>query len=299
MKLVYFRDRVPNFGDELNTYVWPALLPAGFLDEDESELFIGIGSILGDHLPREAQKFVVGSGHAGYRGIPDMNDGTWQVLFVRGPRTAELLGLPAETAICDSAVLLRAMDGLPAPADNIGVAFMPHYQSLERGLWAEACRLAGITLIDPTGPVETVLARLRGARLLITEAMHGAIVADALRVPWVAARPLFWGHHRKWLDWSEAVGVDLRFHPLRPTTLVELYVLRTGRGGNEGRALAVSRSPLAALPNRALTHRAARNLAALAREAPQQSADAKIAEVTERAMAALDRLIRRRVGAAV
>ena len=297
MKLVYFRDRVPNFGDELNTYVWPALLPAGFLDEDENELFIGIGSILGDHLPRQAQKFVMGSGHAGYSGIPDMNDGTWQVQFVRGSRTAEMLSLPAKTAICDSAVLLRAMEGLPAPADDIGVAFMPHYQSLERGLWAEACRLAGITLIDPTGPVEIVLARLRGARLLITEAMHGAIVADALRVPWVAARPLFWGHHRKWLDWSEAVGVDLRFHALRPSTLVELYVRATGRGGNEGRALAVSRSPLAALPNRALTHLAAGNLETLARQTPQQSSDARIAEVTERAMAALDRLIRRRASA--
>jgi succinoglycan biosynthesis protein ExoV len=297
MKLVYFRDRVPNFGDELNTYVWPALLPPGFLDDDESELFVGIGSILGDHLPRQARKFVVGSGHAGYRGIPDMDDGTWQVLFVRGPRTAELLGLPAEAAICDSAVLLRAMDRLPAPADNIGIAFMPHYQSLERGLWVEACRLAGITLIDPTGPVETVLARLRGARLLITEAMHGAIVADALRVPWVAARPLFWGHHRKWLDWSEAVGVDLSFHALRPTTLIELYVLLTGRGGNEGRALAISRSRLSALPNRVLTHMAASNLQALARQPPQQSPDARIAEVTERAMGALDSLIRRRVNA--
>jgi succinoglycan biosynthesis protein ExoV len=297
MKLVYFRDRVPNFGDELNTYIWPALLPAGFLDEDESELFIGIGSILGTHLPRGARKFVVGSGHAGYSGIPDMNDGTWRVQFVRGPRTARMLGLPAETAICDSAVLLRAMDRLPPPAGNIGTAFMPHYQSLERGLWAEACRLAGIRLIDPTGPVETVLAELRGTRLLITEAMHGAIVADALRVPWIAARPLFWGHHRKWLDWSEAVGVDLRFHALRPTTLLELYVLGTGRGGNAGRALAVSRSRLAALPNQALTHLAARHLQNLACEAPQQSADARIAEVTEHAMAALHRLIRARVNA--
>jgi succinoglycan biosynthesis protein ExoV len=297
MKLVYFRDRVPNFGDELNTYIWPALLPAGFLDEDESELFIGIGSILGDHLPRAARKFVVGSGHGGYTGIPDMNDGSWRVQFVRGPRTAEMLGLPAETAICDSAVLLRAMERLPPPAGNIGTAFMPHFQSLERGLWAEACRLAGVTLIDPTAPVETVLAQLQGARLLITEAMHGAIVADALRVPWIAARPLFWGHHRKWLDWSQAVGVDLRFHALRPTTLLELYVLRTGRGGNSGRALAVSRSRFAALPNRTLTHLAARNLEALTREAPQQSADPRIAEVTARAEAALDRLIRSRANA--
>jgi len=297
MKLVYFRDSVPNFGDELNTYVWPALLPAGFLDDDESELFIGIGSIIGDHLPLKARKFVVGSGHAGYRGIPDIADGSWEVQFVRGPRTAALLGLPPEAAICDSAVLLRAMPSLPDPARGVGIGFMPHYDSLARGLWPEACRLAGITLIDPTAPVEQVLAQIRGAQLLITEAMHGAIVADALRVPWVAAQPLFRGHHMKWLDWSEAVGVDLHFHVLQPTSLLELYVMRTGRGGNEGRASAISRSPFAALPNRLLTHRAAANLRALARATPQQSPDAVIAEVTERAVAAVERLVRNRIKA--
>src|SRR6185312_10328207 len=216
--------------------------------------------------------------------------------FLRGPNTARTLKVDPKLSICDSAVLLRAMD-LPPPEHSTGIAFMPHYESLERGDWAEACRLAGMTLIDATEPVGKVLSQIQGARLLITEAMHGAIVADALRTPWIAARPLFWGHHRKWLDWSEAVGVDLRFHALRPSTLVELYVRATGRGGNEGRALAVSRSPLAALPNRALTHLAAGNLETLARQTPQQSSDARIAEVTERAMAARDRLIRRRASA--
>jgi succinoglycan biosynthesis protein ExoV len=93
------------------------------------------------------------------------------------------------------------------------------------------------------------------------------------------------------------VGVDLRFHPLRPTTLVELYVLLTGRGGNRGRALALSRSPVAALPNLVLTHLAAHNLQTLARQTPQLSSDKRIADVTERALAALDRLLRSRANA--
>ena len=71
MKLVFFRGKVPNFGDELNLYVWPALLPAGFLDEDEDELFVGIGSIIGDHLPAHARKYVMARAqyrqHAGDR----------------------------------------------------------------------------------------------------------------------------------------------------------------------------------------------------------------------------------------
>src|SRR5690606_9365510 len=128
MKLTYFKGRVPNFGDELNTYLWPRLLPPGFLDEDDNELFLGIGSILWEHHPKEARKYVLGSGYGGYAPAPDVHDGTWNVIFVRGPRTAARLGLPSSKGICDSAILLRKID-LPPAAEDVGVAFMPHYHS--------------------------------------------------------------------------------------------------------------------------------------------------------------------------
>ncbi|WP_375450191.1 polysaccharide pyruvyl transferase family protein [uncultured Devosia sp.] len=290
MKLVFFRGKVPNFGDELNLHVWPQLLPPGFLDEDAAELFVGIGSIIGTHLPPQARKFVMGSGYAGYMGLPDVHDGTWDIRFVRGPRTADLLKLSPDLAICDSAVLLRAMDPSPK-AQDVDIAFMPHYESLERGLWAEACALAGIKLIDATDPVETVLAQIGGARLLITEAMHGAIVADALRTPWVAARPIFWGHHMKWLDWSEALAIDLRMHRLAPSNLLELYVGTTGRGGARGKIGKLTRSPVARIPNTILTHLAARHLQKLAKMEPQLSSDSRIAQVTERAQEAVQAFV--------
>jgi succinoglycan biosynthesis protein ExoV len=294
MKLVFFRGKVPNFGDELNLHVWPALLPNGFLDEDESELFVGIGSIIGTQLDPTARKFVMGSGYAGYMGLPDVHDGTWDIRFVRGPQTAKKLAISPDLAICDSAVLLRAMD-LPAPATNVGVAFMPHYESLERGNWAEACRLAGITLIDATEPVDKVLSQLRGAKLLITEAMHGAIVADALRTPWIGARPIYGGHHMKWLDWAGALDIDLRMNQLKPTSLLEYYIGRTGRGSGHGKVGRLSRSPLAAIPNSMLTHSAARHLQTMATLEPQLSPDSKIAEATERAEAAVSRFVQSRV----
>ena len=294
MKLVFFRGKVPNFGDELNLHVWPALLPAGFLDDDDSELFVGIGSIIGNHLPQTSRKFVMGSGYAGYMGLPDVHDGSWDIRFVRGPNTARTLAIDPNLSICDSAILLRAMH-LPAPDASAGIAFMPHYESLERGDWAEACRLAGITLIDATAPVETVLSQIRGARLLITEAMHGAIVADALRTPWIGARPIYGGHHGKWLDWAGALGLDVRLNPLKPTSLLEFYIGRTGRGGSLGKVGRFSASPLAALPNRALTAAAARHLSAMARLEPQLSSDARIAEVTERAQEAVDTFVRSRL----
>ena len=297
MKLVFFRGNVPNFGDELNLHVWPALLPAGFLDDDEDELFVGIGSIIGDHLPARSRKFVMGSGYAGYMGLPDVHDGSWDIRFVRGPNTAKILGIDAGLSICDSAILLRAMD-LPAPDDSVGIAFMPHYESLERGNWAEACHLAGITLIDATEPVEKVLSQIRGARLLITEAMHGAIVADALRTPWIGARPIYGGHHKKWLDWAGALGIDVRLNVLKPSSVLEYYIGKTGRGGSLGKVGRLSASPLAAIPNRMLTDQAAQHLESMARLDPQLSGDLVIRRVTERAQSAVDSFVRSRVAAA-
>lgn len=294
MKLTFFRGKAPNFGDELNPYMWPRLLPQGFLDEHEDELFVGIGSILLDTMPAAPLKHVMGSGYAGYTAPPPIHDGSWNVVFVRGPRTAAELGLPREAAISDSAILLRALE-LPSAAPSVGIAFMPHYESLDRGFWAEACRLAGVTLIDPRLEVEAVIAAIRGARLLITEAMHGAIVADALRTPWIPVLPIHARHHGKWLDWADSLAIELRPHRIRPTSLMELYVgISGGRGKIDGRAGRVSRSRLAAPANRLLTLRAAERLSQLAGFEPQLSRDARIDEATTRAMDAVDRFVRSR-----
>lgn len=287
MKLSYYTGPVPNFGDELNPWMWQQLLPHRFLDDDPSELFIGIGSIISDEWPAEATKHVLGSGYGGYTAAPDLHDGSWNVVFVRGPRTAHRLGLPPETAICDSAVLLRTTT-LPPAATGIDVAFMPHFHSLERGHWPEACRMAGIRMIDPRDDVETVLAQIRGARVLITEAMHGAIVADALRTPWVAVRPIHGANSDKWLDWAEALSIDLRVHSLPPTSLFEAWLVTTRTSKFHGPRAYRWNASLPAVPvNAVLTRRAARHLAQLARQEPQLSSEAAIERATARAEAAL------------
>ena len=294
MKLTYFTGTVPNFGDALNPWLWPQLLPEGFLDRDESELFLGVGSILWDHYPGSARKIVMGSGFGGYAAAPDVHDGTWNVVFVRGPRTAAYLELPQEKAICDSAILLRALE-LPPPTEGVGVAFMPHYHSFSRADWARVCRRAGVRLIDPRDPVEKVLSEIRGARMLITEAMHGAIVADALRTPWLAALPIHAENQGKWLDWSESLGLDLERHALQPASVLEAYIARTGgRRYYEGRARRWSGSALARPANLALVELAARHLSRLSRREPQLSGDGRIGEATERALEALHSFVRNR-----
>lgn len=294
MKLTYFKGRVPNFGDELNTFVWPRLLPQGFLDEDDSELLLGIGSILWEHHPKEPRKYVLGSGYGGYAPAPDVHDGTWDVIFVRGPRTATRLDLPASKSICDSAVLIRKLD-LPPAGGDLGVAFMPHYHSFTRGHWTEACAEAGVGLIDPRGDVEEIISKIRGARMLITEAMHGAIVADALRTPWLAVRPIHAANAAKWSDWAESLELDLSRHPLQPSSLLEAYVSATkGRRYYAGRVARISRSAVANPANKALILLAARHLRKLSRCEPQLSRDDRLNDACERAYQAVEEFLRSR-----
>ena len=108
-----YSSRGPNFGDALNEWLWPRLLP-DFFDGDESALFLGIGSILYDFLPRNARKVVFGSGYGGYTPVPHIDD-RWAFYFVRGPVTARTLGLDPSLAIGDAAILVRSCVAMGAP----------------------------------------------------------------------------------------------------------------------------------------------------------------------------------------
>jgi succinoglycan biosynthesis protein ExoV len=292
MKLTYFEGTPPNFGDELNATIWQHLLPSGFLDNDSDVLFLGIGSIIQDIYPANARKVVMGSGYAGaYSRLPDVHDGSWDIRFVRGPETCKALDLPVETAITDAAVLLRQTP-LPEPTKDIGVAFIPHYESVERGAWQRVCDLAGVHFIDPTKPHEEVLSDLRGAELVITEAMHGAIVSDAMRTPWIGVKTMHHVHRGKWYDWAASLNIDYRPADLRPSNGREAWAFHTGRWGSGARARAVFGSTAFRPINAAIAHRAAASLQRLSKEDPQLSSDADIARADERATAALDLLVR-------
>ena len=229
MKLRFYRGKHPNFGDEINTWLLPKIFP-GFFDDDDATLFLGIGSILFDSYPANSRKVVFGSGFGGYTAPPKFDE-TWLVYCVRGPRTARVCGLSPDKVAGDAAILMNRYRRKPQQPTN-RIAFMPHWESLERGDWQAACRLAGIHLIDPRRPVDEILDDIEGSAAIITEAMHGAIVADALRVPWIPVRPLHPAHRFKWFDWAEALDLKLSPNTLWPSTVREAYVAATQRAGN-------------------------------------------------------------------
>lgn len=219
MKLYYWREH-PNFGDALNQWLWPQLL-GELLDDDDRALFVGIGTLLRSDMPLRPRMAVFGTG-AGYGDHPRIDD-SWTIYCVRGPLTAKALGLPPHTAITDGAALLRLLN-LPAQPKQYPVAFMPHWESARYWNWRAVCEAAGVQYIDPFGATEDVLRTIQRSELVVAEAMHGAIVADALRVPWIAVQSSGQILGYKWNDWCSSLGLSYN-----PVTLPALYDEQTFR----------------------------------------------------------------------
>lgn len=203
MKIVAWRhpSGMTNFGDELNHYLWPQLLPAAKFEGEG--LLCGIGTIM-QRRNRFSEPVVVFGSGAGFDLLPP-EASSFEVFFVRGPKTAKLFDDPEIEWITDPALLVHHF---VKREGGDGVKFMPHWSTLvnDPGLTEESLRSIGIKLIDPRWPVERCLQEIATADKVLAEAMHGAIVADALRVPWV---PIYaqHGHLFKWLDWTASVGM--------------------------------------------------------------------------------------------
>ncbi len=212
MKLVYFRGKQLNFGDDLNAFLWPRLLP-GLFDERGTEGFLGIGTLIGMATPGCTRLNVFSTG-AGYDAVD-----TWrterQVWCVRGPITARLLGTDA--ALTDGAIL--APDIMSPPAgDPTGrsIGVIPHWQSLHFPGWQAACDAAGFRLISPIDTPERVYAAIGAVSLVLTESLHGAIFADTMGIPWIPFVTTRNVSALKWVDWCLSVGVAFTPVPLPP-----------------------------------------------------------------------------------
>lgn len=216
MKLYRWRDR-PNFGDVLNDVLWPEYF-GPFLNDDDDVVFAAIGTVLSPSLGKKGPVIVFGSG-CGYDPLPELG-AHWRFYFVRGPLSARLLRLDAQMAITDPAILLA--DRRPRVERDGGVSFMPHWESSLSPLWRMACEAANIRYIDPLAPVPEICDQLARSSLVIAEAMHGAIVADAFRVPWIPASTSSRFNRFKWQDWALSLGLSPEVHALPRIGMTDL-----------------------------------------------------------------------------
>jgi succinoglycan biosynthesis protein ExoV len=91
---------------------------------------------------------------------------------------------------------------------------MPHISQANamRAIWPEVRDDLDIDFIDPTSTIEDILATIAGHELLITEALHGAIVADTFRVPWICVKSGEAILDFKWQDWT--ASLDMPYAPV-------------------------------------------------------------------------------------
>ncbi|SOC35866.1 succinoglycan biosynthesis protein ExoV [Rhizobium subbaraonis] len=210
MKPYYWESHHGNFGDDLNLWLWDFLLP-GFRDVHPDVLLVGVGTVLNKVLlPEEGRKLVIGSGF-GYGSLPDMSDGKlWDIRAVRGPLTAKKVGVDEALGIVDPAVMVAEMPEFRHLPKAHKKSFVPHWESAIAGLWPEVCATVGINYIDPRGDAKEVIAEIARSETIIAESMHGAILADAFRVPWVAVSTSRNINSFKWNDWANTLGVSYR-----------------------------------------------------------------------------------------
>jgi succinoglycan biosynthesis protein ExoV len=212
MKLYYFRqpDGSQNFGDDLNPWLWQKLIP-DCLDDDEKIAFVGIGTLVNNwlpkHTPNAESRVIFGSG-VGYGEIDQIQgDSTYKFYCLRGPLSAQRLGLPPELAVTDGAALIRRVFQADQPK-KYRFSYMPHVGQIAAKELGLICQELGMGFIDPRWTTEQVLLAISQTEVLLTEAMHGAIVADALRIPWVpiVGKPRVLSF--KWQDWCQSVGLE-------------------------------------------------------------------------------------------
>lgn len=209
-----------NFGDDINPMLLGKLFDAKLI-ACPKRCIIGIGTILNDKnaasLAHYERKIVFSSG-VGYGTVETRFDSSWDFVCVRGPSSAEILGLSADKALCDGAVLLADYYPPKAASVRAGTVFIPHVNSdWENGFsWKSVCKDLGLIYLSPDAPIEHFIETVQTASCVITEAMHGAILADTMRTPWIPVRHLF--HEQfKWQDWFRSMELTYTSYPIWPT----------------------------------------------------------------------------------
>lgn len=216
--------------------LWDAVAPG--LVDGEGDVLVGMGTLLGrwfmNQLPDTGRRVVLGAG--GGKDAAPFEVESLKVYGVRGPLTCAYLGLDFKLALTDPAMVLRDT-WAERPPQRTGIGFMPHYLSLGSWDWPAFCAKLDLIYVDPHAPPEDTVRRIAGLERLLTEAMHGAIVADALRTPWVALRISKDNYTGKWDDWGATLRLPVYFKQIpslydAPTTdglreRVEAWTTRT------------------------------------------------------------------------
>jgi succinoglycan biosynthesis protein ExoV len=217
MNLSYYHDSL-NVGDQLNDFIWKKEFKSLLETNEETIDLMAIGSIFNDSFYKGNKTVVFGSGARSGASLPNI-DANWDIRFVRGPNTADALnkqGIKTKYITDPGLLISKYFNFEPKKRKKRVVGLIPYYRS-NHNAWTEIARIAGLKFISPTLGVKAFCEKINDCDLVLTEAMHGAIIADSFRVPWIAYTSSTQiledeTHNFKWNDWC--MSVDLKFDEL-------------------------------------------------------------------------------------
>lgn len=208
----------PNFGDDMNPGLFGELLghKVRLISHRNAPHFLGMGSILERANPNS---IVLGSGFLS-KPDPGLIDGD-RVVAVRGALSAEGLRNASNVLLGDPMVLLPEIS--PLRRDPEGpTGLVPHISDVAR---AREMNLDGVKIIDPAENPWRVVQLIAGCSRILSQSLHGLIVADALQVPnvWLSPSQEMKGGAFKFEDYYSTLDA-----PKRPLDFTEQCVVGAG-----------------------------------------------------------------------
>lgn len=236
---LYWWKGVPNFGDALSALVVAHVSGRAVRHAGPKNCeILAIGSLIqvmrrnyGEPAPDGRRPVIWGAGLLHPVGSTGFLENV-EVALLRGPLSADLLGLRMR-AFGDPGLLVGDLLGeLPARADRI--ALVPHHSMLaDPALAALLDAEPALELIDVAGDALEVCRRIASCRHVISASLHGLIVADACGVPSTWLMP-GGQQHLKYYDYAASVGRPLDL----PLTLDEVPAHLRGLKDDDGLAWA-------------------------------------------------------------
>jgi succinoglycan biosynthesis protein ExoV len=139
------------------------------------------------------------------------------VHFVRGPLTARNWDCKGKS-LTDGALLLyqTSLRDLPNIKSK-KVGYIPHHCSSNNANFQKICESADIEFIDVrTKNIQKFISQVKSCDYIIAEALHGAIVADIFRKPWVAIKSSAYINEFKWTDWCMSLNLSYAPKSIEP-----------------------------------------------------------------------------------
>lgn len=195
----------PNFGDDINPSFFEALtgVRSRFATNRAEPHFLGMGSILDRATD---QSLVLGSGLL----QPGRQSAPHKVISLRGDLTRQAIKLPNDIPLGDPMVLINLLVS-PQGGDDIG--FIPHVRSLPE---LKRAIPKGIRLIDVSEEPWKVVRAIGQCRAILSQSLHGLIVADAFEIPniWITPGDKMQGGRFKFDDYFTTLDAPKQAHSL-------------------------------------------------------------------------------------